>query len=336
MRARLVTLLVFLAFLAAGCVNNPAASPTPGQAIAATPSPSPQAQAAASAAASGSFLPYDGGAYAIQYPRGWAVQENQGVVLFQSPASGPDDAFQENVNVLTVPAEQTIDAFVEAVLGPSTESAGFELIDSAETTLSGQPARKIIYSEQSAEAKLKYLQVISVQGGLATIITYAATAATYAEFKDAAEAMVSSFQLKTRAQASILAPAESSMAPEIVRKWRVYSQAIYYDAGGWDYLDTPATTLLEIKADQTWAFGPTASGTWSVQPIQEEDWQKWGVPSYGPTRKLVLNGWNGETNDGPIEGGSKSVDFMWIIYRVAPPASSAPGQIQMKFGRTYG
>lgn len=336
-----MALLLFSTLLIAGCVNNPSDSPstTPNSNGQASVS---QASASASVSASGSvsadFLTYSNDVFKIGYPKDWTVREDGNVVLFGSPSSGADDAMQENVNVIVVPTDQTLEAFVQAALGQSVESAGFEVIDSKATTLSGKPAQYVVYSEQSAEAKLEYLQVISVSDGQAAIVTYTATASTFSEYKDEAEAMVSSFQLKSGPEASAAAsvqalPPESSMAPDIVRRWRVYSEAIFYDEGGSNFLETPVTTLLEIRADQTWSFG-SSSGTWSVQAIEESDWQKWGVPSYGPTRKLVLNGWNGGTNDGPIEESGSRVDFMWVIYRVGPPTVQSAGQIQMKFGWT--
>ncbi|MBI2445586.1 DcrB-related protein [Candidatus Micrarchaeota archaeon] len=333
---RLAALLVFSALLITGCVTNAPTQPTaaPSGTITSQAVATTQDSASAASTSISDYKTYDGEAYTIQYPQDWQLNEAQGITIFQTPLTGQNDTYQENVNVLIVPSEQDLNAFIEAALSQSVETAGFELIDSTATTLSGQPARTITYSEQSTEGKIQYAQTISVQSGHAIIVTYTALSSTFDEYRRAAEAMTASFKLKTTPGTQTPA-AESSMAPQIVRKWRVYSQAIYYDAGAWNYLDTPATTLLEIRADQTWTFS-TSTGTWSIQAIEESDWQKWGVPSYGPTRKLVLNGWNGETNDGPIEESESRVDFMWVIYRVGPPIVSSPGQIQMKFGQTYG
>ncbi len=341
MDLRFISLIIVTTLLLAGCTQQgtgvgsvaPAPSGSAQNAAPASAQSSTSASVGASGASNANFLTYDGGAYQIRYPGDWSVREEGSVVLFQSPASSETDV-QENVNVIVVPTDQELEAFVEAALGATVESSGFELIDSTETTLSGKPARKIIYSEQSAETKTQTLQVISVSDGTAAIVTYTATPETFADFKTEAETMISSFQLKTEAVTSAQTnPVESSMAPEIVRKWRVYSEAIFYDAGGNNFLETPVTTLLDIRADQTWSFG-SSTGTWSVQAIQESDWDRWGVPSYGPTRKLVLNGWNSDTNDGPIEESGDRVDFMWVIYRVGPPAVQSAGQIQMKFGWT--
>lgn len=339
MNVRLLSILLFSTLLLVGCVNNPPNAPNAtASASNAAATLAPGASTAASVSASADVKTYSNELYQIQYPAAWSVQELEGVVLFQTPVSGTGDELQENVNVVLAPTDADIEGFVQAALEGSVQSSGFELIDSSETSLSGKPARRVVYAEQSDGAKLQYMQTFSVNDGWAAIVTYTATPDTFEQYLASAEAMTASFQFKSgavaSAQASVQAiPAESSMAPEIVRKWRVYSESIFYDAGGSNFLETPATTLLQLNADQTWSFG-SSTGTWSVQAIADADWQKWGVNSYGPTRKLVLNGWNGETNDGPIEETETRVDFMWVIYRVGPPIVQAPGQIQMKFGQT--
>jgi len=85
----------------------------------------------------------------------------------------------------------------------------------------------------------------------------------------------------------------------IVGKWRIYSQP------------GATTRVLEIKADHTWEFGTT--GTWSVESITQEDWARWRIVPYGPTRKLILNGWNKASTDGPIEEENGAVNFFWSM-----------------------
>jgi hypothetical protein len=53
------------------------------------------------------------------------------------------------------------------------------------------------------------------------------------------------------------------------------------------------------------------------------------VEEYGPQRKVVLEGWNDDVADGPIEESEAGVDFLWVVYRVDDPS---PGVVQMKFG----
>lgn len=110
--------------------------------------------------------------------------------------------------------------------------------------------------------------------------------------------------------------------------WRIYTEAIFFDAGGNNFI-SPVTTQLELKGDGIWQFG-SSSGRWRVAPIETGDWRRWETEPYGPTRKMTLDGWNRSTAEGPVEESTRSVDFFWVIYRVALPQ---PATIQIKFRR---
>ncbi len=114
-------------------------------------------------------------------------------------------------------------------------------------------------------------------------------------------------------------------------EWRVYSQTLFYDAGGSGGADasSSSTTRLRLGSDGTWRFG-RSRGTWRVAPTDDDAWERWGVEAYGPEMRVVLDGWGGEGADGPIETDGGRVDFLWVIYRVEEPS---PGTVQMKFGR---
>ncbi|MBI4475198.1 MAG: IPT/TIG domain-containing protein, partial [Acidobacteria bacterium] len=119
-------------------------------------------------------------------------------------------------------------------------------------------------------------------------------------------------------------------SPDVAGVWRVYSARLFYDQGGGGSVTSGGSTL-DIRSDGTWSYG-SSSGTWSVSAITSEDWQRWSISPYGPSRKLVLSGWNNGTADGPIEETDR-VNFLWVLYRVGPPTVSAPGTVHMKFGR---
>lgn len=126
---------------------------------------------------------------------------------------------------------------------------------------------------------------------------------------------------------------DSSSVPDkekFVGNWRIYSEYIFYDTGGSNWLDTPVTRQLELGSNGKWVFG-SSTGTWKIEEITDADWEKWGVDPYGPTRRMVMNNWNKVGADGPIEETKTNVDFIWVIYRAEPPVVSYPGQIQMKF-----
>lgn len=140
--------------------------------------------------------------------------------------------------------------------------------------------------------------------------------------------VIAAFETAKSAPSPQPAPQPTTSAP-VTGTWRPYSQAIFYDKGGSNIIK-PVTRTLELKADGTWDFG--SKGTWEVKPIDQADWKKWGISSYGPTRKIVLNGWNKDKADGPIEESGR-VDFIWAIYRTTS-ASLGPATVQIKFGHS--
>ncbi len=132
--------------------------------------------------------------------------------------------------------------------------------------------------------------------------------------------------------AGALAGAALAGSGSVVGEWRVYSARIYYDIGGGGHAGKGLSSrTLVLSPGGRWRFGSSA-GTWLVRPIRAADWRRWGVSPYGPRRRIVLRGWNRSVADGPIEEGSR-VDFLWVIYRVAPPLVGDPGTIWLKFGR---
>ena len=125
---------------------------------------------------------------------------------------------------------------------------------------------------------------------------------------------------------TLAAPSSGTLDKSVVGSWRVYSQAIFYDKGGNNWLSRPSTRKLTLSADGTWDYG--TKGTWTVNAIKPGDWKKWKIEPYGPTKKIVLQGWNNAVADGPIEGN----DFVWVIYHSKGFSSLGPALIQMKFG----
>jgi hypothetical protein len=120
----------------------------------------------------------------------------------------------------------------------------------------------------------------------------------------------------------------------ITQSWRVYSARTFYDEGGGGDVSNTITTTLDLSTDGSWSFSDS-SGNWSIEPTSDADWSRWGIQPYGPATKIVLQGWNGDSADGPIEESqSGGIDFIWVIYREGPPTIGAPGTVWMKFGQS--
>lgn len=115
--------------------------------------------------------------------------------------------------------------------------------------------------------------------------------------------------------------------------WRVISSVLYYDNGRntKDLKATLPTRRLTVGDDGKWQFG-SSNGTWTVAAIEDSDWKGWDVASYGPTRKIQIDGWADGSSKGPIEESTGPVDFFWVIYRYTSD-TSGPGTVWMKFGK---
>lgn len=288
----------------------------------------------------GNYKKFDGTLYSIDYPTNWEVDEQPNNVAFVSPYSSEDDEFRENVvvSIQDVQPGLTLKDYADdtiAVLESTVDD--FNLVDADDVFLDDNPAYLLTYTGTLTQDVVGVFQVYTIKDDNFYIITYVGTGQDYLDYFDVTERMISSFSIKsdsgsskTKAQTTIA----TSSYPELEGKWRVYSEAIFYDEGGNNFLETPTTRLLELKKGGKWTFGDS-SGTWTVEDITDEDWSKWGVRDYGPTRKIVLYDWDDDVSDGPIEETASRVDFIWVIYHAEPPIVSKPGQIQMKFGWTY-
>ncbi len=104
--------------------------------------------------------------------------------------------------------------------------------------------------------------------------------------------------------------------------------------GNWrSFSDTHNTQLLQLHSDNTWSLS-SSRGTWRVENITSSDWEKWGIETYGPIQKIVLDGWNDASADGPIEESETQIDFFWVIYNVNLEVYGEERQVQIKYGHS--
>ena len=278
----------------------------------------------------------------MNYAADWQQKEQEGtIVSFLSPKSSPSDSFQESINVVMndLSGQQlSLDDYtkvsLETLQGIFPDMA---VVESGSTTLDGNPTHKIVYTAKAGGVNLKVMQAWTIKDDISYVLSYSAEEASFPDYVGVMQTTIDTFEILGIQPQSQEEPAKQeanlNIDKALVGRWRIYSEAIYYDEGGNDWLDSPSSRMLSLNGDGTWEFGDS-SGTWEVKDITPDDWTRWGVGSYGPTRKLVAQNWNKGAADGPIEESASRVDFVWVIYHMNPPTVTWPGTIWMKFGHT--
>lgn len=285
------------------------------------------------------FLTYENSDYGvkIKYPANWQQTETEDfIVAFLSPKTDASGTIQENLGLtMNDLAGQylTLQDYNEIAIEQLRQTfPDINIIESGSIVLSNNPAHKVVFTASN----LKFMQVWTIKYDLAYIWSFVSTESSYSNYLGTIQAMLDSFEIikNIRGEAEELkAETKASIAdadPAFVGSWRIFSERIFYDIGGGGSAAVPVTRNLELLKDGTWRFGDS-QGTWTVTEITSDDWTRWGVNPYGPTRKVVLDKWNNAVADGPVEETKGYVDFIWVIYHVEPPQVQNAGTIWMKF-----
>lgn len=290
--------------------------------------------------------------FKLLVPKNWQRTTDGALFISASQQESQQDTFRENVIVLleSAPIDKDMQSyFEESITELAAELDSFALKKVEKTTLAAEPALLAEYKASVDGVPIHYHQLFTLKNNTIYILAIAVAEDDLARRQETISIMKESFTItgelpnnSTKENASDTEPSEPKTQqvvkvpahPELVRKWRLYSEGAYYDSGEINILDRPPASYLELKEDSTWQFRG-ATGTWEVQDISEDDWASWGVNSFGPTRKIVLYGWNNDRVDGPIEESGGRADFIWVIYRAGPPEVKSLAQIQMKFGWVY-
>lgn len=138
----------------------------------------------------------------IKYPQNWQRQDidnfiTKEVVAFLSPQSGNDN-FQEKV-ILSIEdysgsLEQSKDDFTKEI---NQTISAVNIIETSSTTFAFKPAFQIIYKWKDEENNLdlKNLQIWTLKGNKAYILTYTAEEEDYDKFVPVVEKMIKTFEI---------------------------------------------------------------------------------------------------------------------------------------------
>ena len=203
--------------LLAGCGATPTALPEPTATLPAAtqaptaeptatsppPTPAPPAEASPAPRPAGSFSDYESAdlGFSLEYPEAWQIVERQSLntVGFVTPASGVEGEFRANLSVgvqdLGSP-QISLQAYTDLFLQQApAQIDSFELIESGPALLAGLPAHRVVYSGMQYGLPLQWLQVWTLAGGRAYIVTYTAEVVPFDEFLDEVHYTISTIEI---------------------------------------------------------------------------------------------------------------------------------------------
>lgn len=138
----------------------------------------------------------------IKYPAYWSMTESPeggAVVVFVAPQQHQMDFFQENINVSIQPLRGSADLrrFTDMTVRQLTGTFKnyVEVVEGRDVRLAGRPAYRFAYETVGADSqKMKYLHVWTLRGPYAYIITYAARAHNFNDYKTELKKVLRSFE----------------------------------------------------------------------------------------------------------------------------------------------
>ncbi len=141
--------------------------------------------------------------YSIQYPATWQAnasgQMGTKFILF-APKDGPDDKFNENVNLLSGPLtdkKMTLDEYVK--VNESQIETGIEkvkMLKSEKLKNSRFEYYRVIYTGDHQDMHLEFEQYYIIVNQVAYVLTFTTEAARYSKYKDTGEKILNSFTIK--------------------------------------------------------------------------------------------------------------------------------------------
>lgn len=145
----------------------------------------------------------------VQYPTTWSAFElnskfrdnvTYAAALLRAPLDNVSDKYTEriNINVQKLKSNNvTLDTYTSAILDAYKNITGVKIIGSSPTTLAGQPAHKVVYTDDRIQGqKLMKEQVWSlINNSKAYVITFSSEAPKYASYQPIVEDVLKSMKI---------------------------------------------------------------------------------------------------------------------------------------------
>ncbi|MBD2136725.1 protein kinase [Anabaena sp. FACHB-1237] len=137
----------------------------------------------------------------IKYPESWNKTEPQNpltkeFVSFIAPKQNPEDKFQEMLTIGVENFNGTLNEFADSNIKDikNTISAA-KILETSSTTLADGKAKKIVYIGKNGTDNLKNMQIVTLKGDRAYIVTYTAKTDDYEQFLQTVETMIKSLDI---------------------------------------------------------------------------------------------------------------------------------------------
>ncbi len=151
------------------------------------------------------FIPYENTQYQIKikYPESWQLQIKDiyvaGVTELAtiiSPKQNDTDRFQEKINIDIEEFSGTLADSKQLLIDEIKNTLpDAQIINTSSTTLAFKQANQIIYTGKDGDIELKNLQIWTLKGNKAYVITYTAAIDDYDQFINTAKEMINSFEI---------------------------------------------------------------------------------------------------------------------------------------------
>ena len=138
----------------------------------------------------------------IKYPQSWERRDIDNpitgeVVAFVSSKQTDADKFQEKLTISVEDFSGTLQDFSDTSTNDITKHlVKAEIQKPRETTLANKSAYQLIYTGKDGENNLKSMQLFTLKGDKAYIVTYTAAIDNYNDFIQTAETMIKSFEIQ--------------------------------------------------------------------------------------------------------------------------------------------
>ncbi len=138
----------------------------------------------------------------MKYPQSWERRNIDNpitgeVVAFVSPKQTDTDKFQEKLTISVEDFSGTLDDFNKtSIKDINSHLTKADIQKPIDTTLANKSANQLIYTGKDGGNSLKNLQVFTLKGEKAYVITYTAEINNYDDFIQATETMIKSFEIQ--------------------------------------------------------------------------------------------------------------------------------------------